>query len=305
MKCPQETESSEVQETVESAEVQEEAAQLEQATFEPEATVELESRHQDAEVVEAAFTEAMLGAETTNAEDAELIPENDNAPGEDVMIDTVPLPEKPSGRVAIIDSNDGPRRAVDNNLHTASDEVSATPITLPGQERVGGQGGRPGGGVEATPINLPNPQDEVSATPITLPGQAREIEQSRDSVSIIDTNDGPRVAVDDGPRVVDNVDTVGIIDTNDGPRAMDEMVDRAPAAVLAAAWKLRQSTCLIRRTKFRLRRSRFLDKGKKPAWTVRATTVLLLAPGPRRMRRWKLRKKQPPQFWTRAQVMSA
>jgi hypothetical protein len=225
---PQETESSEVQETVESAEVQEEAAQLEQATFEPEATVELESRHQDAEVVEAAFTEAMLGAETTNAEDAELIPENDNAPGEDVMIDTVPLPEKPSGRVAIIDSNDGPRRAVDNNLHTASDEVSATPITLPGQERVGGQGGRPGGGVEATPINLPNPQDEVSATPITLPGQAREIEQSRDSVSIIDTNDGPRVAVDDGPRVVDNVDTVGIIDTNDGPRAMDEMVDSGP-----------------------------------------------------------------------------
>ncbi len=207
---PEET-GSEAQEIAESPEVQEGAAQLEQATFEPEAAVELDNSHQEAEVVEAAFTETMQAVETSNAKDAELIPENDNAPGEEVMIDTFPLPEKPSDRVAIIDFNDSPRDAVANNLRTASDEVSATPITLPGQAREGGQGGRPGGGVEATPINLPNPQDEISATPITLPGQAREIEQQMDSVSIIDTNDGPRIAPD-------GMDDVAIIDSNDGPR---------------------------------------------------------------------------------------
>ena len=283
---PEET-GSEAQEIAESPEVQEEAAQLEQATFEPEAAVELDNSHQDAEVVETAFTETMQTVETSNAKDAELIPENDNAPGEEVMIDTVPLPEKPADRVAIIDSNDGPRtkddpqagagsaalggfkdgempqgdrapaaiidsndgprRAVDNNLHAASEEISATPITLPGQEREGGQDGRPGSGMEATPINLPNPQDEVSATPIplpdpqdeisatpiTLPGQGKE---GGDLAAIIDTNDGPRAL--DGRVMIDTVplpekpaDRAVIIDSNDIPRDAGGKVSATPIEI--------------------------------------------------------------------------
>jgi hypothetical protein len=268
-----EEDNNEVQENVESAEVQEEVAQLEQATFEPEAVVELDKSHQDAEVVEAAFTETMQAAEAPASEEVsatpitlpdelpdadkpELIPENDVSPGAEVMIDTVPLPEKPADRVAIIDTNDGPR--------SASEEISATPITLPGQGKEGG--------VEATPINLPNPQDEVSATPITLPGQGKEggvgatpinlpnpvedvsadlrsseeasldgkggdqvaigtwptPERQLDDIAIIDSNDGPRlgddrVKIDTVPLPEDDLDGVAIIDTNDNPRpAVDD-----------------------------------------------------------------------------------
>ena len=255
---PEET-GSEVQESVESPEVQEEAAQLEQATFEPEAVVELDTSHQDAEIVEAAFTETMQTAEAPASKVARPAPSGD-------------------GTTAIIDTNDSPRAAseevsatpitIPEELPPTQDEVSATPITLPGQAREGGQGGRPGSGVEATPINLPNQQDEVSATPITLPGQAREggqggrpggsveatpinLPNPQDEVSatpiplptdppveIIDSNDHPRSASDEisatpitlPGQAREGGDPAAIIDSNDSPRPGDDrvMIDTVP-----------------------------------------------------------------------------
>jgi hypothetical protein len=178
----QETESGEVQEIVESLEVQEAAQALEQATFEPEAVVELEGNHEEAEVVEAAFVEVMKGAETS-----------------------------------------------------------------------AGEGGRPGGGVEATPINLPNPVEEAAVLPVPIPGPQGE---TGDSTAIIDSNDGlgdvalspddvkidtvplpekpetlashtekaaDDVAIGTWPTPERTVDGVSIIDSNDGPRVQQRI----------------------------------------------------------------------------------
>ncbi len=60
---PQEIESNEVHQTVESVEKQEAAAQLEQATFEPEAVIETEGSYEESESVETAFTEVMKAVE--------------------------------------------------------------------------------------------------------------------------------------------------------------------------------------------------------------------------------------------------
>ena len=127
-KTPQESENNEVQEHAESPEVQEEAQQLEQATFEPEAVIELERTHEEAEAVESAFVETMRGAESS-----------------------------------------------------------------------AGEGGRPGSGVEATPINLPNPVEDAAVLPIPVPSP--ESETSGQAV-IIDSNDGPGMT--DDPEMIAN-----------------------------------------------------------------------------------------------------
>ena len=75
---PQEIESKEGQETVESVEEQEAAQALEQATYEPEAAVELEGNHEEAEAVETAFIEVMKAAEGPNIDQGTAPPEDEN-----------------------------------------------------------------------------------------------------------------------------------------------------------------------------------------------------------------------------------
>lgn len=162
------------------------------------------------------------------------------------------------------------------NVPNPQDEVSATPITLPGQAREGveslpvpipdprgevsiidskdrprtidkttdtGPGGRPGGGVEATPINLPNPVEESSSLPLPIP-------DLRGEEPVIDSSDRPgpgneEVMIDTVPlpekpemvspgTAMDEV-AIGTWPTpekpvNDRPRVGDErvMIDTVP-----------------------------------------------------------------------------
>jgi len=186
---PQEIESGEVQEIVENPEVQEAAQALEQATFEPEAVVELEGHHEEAEVVEAAFVEVMKGAETSSGEDGrpgggvEATPINLPTPVEEAANLLVPIPspqDETGSPEAIIDSNDSPR--------VADEPVMIDTVPLPEKP-------------ETLASHTEKAADDVAIGTWPTP------ERTVDGVAIIDTNDGPKVQERINPALDNDSDT--------------------------------------------------------------------------------------------------
>jgi hypothetical protein len=146
--------------------------ELEEATFEPEARVERGESIEQAEAIKAAFVDAV---QVTVGEEIAALPLPDPArlaTGDEISATPITLP--------------GAERPA------TADGVSATPITLPdGIGPLAGEAGRLEGGrqgVEGLPIPIPYPQagaggEQVSATPITLPDEISPLDRQADRVA--------------------------------------------------------------------------------------------------------------------------
>jgi hypothetical protein len=126
---------------------------LDNATFEPNAYIEQTGDFQQAEAIQTALTAMVKPAVST--QEAEATP--------------FPLPHPEEG--TIVGGQPKVRGDLDQAT-TGSEKSEATPINLPGPQPASTASGSAGGEADDLPVPIPSPGEQVSATPITLPGKA-------------------------------------------------------------------------------------------------------------------------------------
>jgi hypothetical protein len=125
---------------------------LDNATFEPNAYIEQTGDFQQAEAIQTALTALVKPA--VSAQEAEATP--------------FPLPHPEEG--TIVGGQPKVRGDLDQAT-TGSEKSEATPINLPGPQPASTASGSAGVEADDLPVPIPSPGEEVSATPITLPGK--------------------------------------------------------------------------------------------------------------------------------------
>lgn len=252
---PQETESNEVQETVESPEVLEAAEQLEQATYEPEAVVELEGSHEEAELVEAAFTEVMKATEAPadkvapQEAEARALPEERSLQGahhKDDPLDkaSAHTDEDDSdayGKQSAMESDEDPQPESHQSTLRGQEQKEEEPSTYAKQSVMEGEEG-------TSPYSHQSNQEaEEDSDPYSH--QSAHVQHDEDVSPPQDTDTSPEVdltarqelkldqsgddvAIGTWPTPDKATDGISIIDSNDSPSTRDdpEMIANAPAS---------------------------------------------------------------------------
>ncbi len=172
---PRGTENQESQEgretPLEAQEAKVEAERTQEVVEQPQAVVERERPVQESEEIEREVIEAVEAVEKDGGPEPEDRMEQ-AAAAEEISATPIPLPGQPDKPTDEISATPIPLPG--ENLEDPEGEISATPIPLPGENLEG-----PEDQISATPIPLPgenlgDPEDEISATPIPLPGENQE-----------------------------------------------------------------------------------------------------------------------------------
>jgi hypothetical protein len=125
---------------------------LDNATFEPNGYIEQTGDFQQAEAIQTALTALVKPAVSAQDVGATPLP--------------IPRPEDES----IIGGQPKVRGDLDQAT-TGSEKSDATPINLPGPQPASTASGPTTGEADDLPVPIPSPGEQVSATPITLPGK--------------------------------------------------------------------------------------------------------------------------------------